>query len=254
MAEEAPEGRSAFRDEEDSDEEGGGAPAWMVTFGDMMSLLLTFFVMLLSLSTFDKIKFKEVTGSLSQAFGVQREQPTPEPPKGSSIVFQQTSASTKDSAIMARLQELKSAAQASRSAEQGKVNVEVFEDYRGIVLRVGEGDMFHPGRAELRPTVWPFLDDVIAAIENEKVDIEVEAHTDNRPMKSGKYPTNWHLSAARSVSVVDYMIKAGDLAPSRMAAVGRGDSRPLRPNISAKNRAKNRRVEFVFSRVAKKED
>lgn len=251
MPESAPESWVGW-EEDDEEEEKSGAPAWMVTFGDMMSLLLTFFVLLLSFSSMDRVKFKEIAGSLEQAFGVQKAEPHQVKPAGSTMVFTDNAASKSEAAIMSRLEEVKSAARARKAGAEGKVDIEVFEDYRGIVLQVGDGDMFHQGRAELRPSAWPFLDDVIAAVEDDKVDIAVEAHTDNMPIKSAAFPSNWHLAATRAVSVVDYMIKAGHVGPPRLSAVGRGDSRPILPNVSATNRARNRRIEFVFSRPAKK--
>ena len=238
-------------DEEDREEKRAGAPAWMVTFGDMMSLLLTFFVLLLSFSNMDEVRFKEMAGSMEDAFGVKQSEPDTVAPPGTTHIFESSASSKSDANIMSKLQEMKAAAK-NRKGEEGKVTIEVFEDYRGIVLQVGDGNMFHAGRAEVKPGAWPFLDDVVAAVEDDLVEISVEAHTDNVPIKSAMFPSNWHLSAARSVSVVDYLVRAGKLRPSRLSAVGRGDSRPLLPNISSKNRARNRRLEFVFSRKAKK--
>lgn len=234
------------------DDPPAGAPGWVVTFADLMSLLLTFFILLLSFSQMDPVRFKEVSGSLENAFGIQRINPVYESPKGESIVNQDMTAKKGYGNLVLKLHEMADATQSQKSGSEAKVDVEVFEDYRGVVLRVGDGAMFAQGRAELSPTAYVFLDDVIAAIDQEDVDVNVEAHTDNVPTRSRVFETNWHLAAARAVSVVQYMKEAGKLEPGRLLAVGRGDSVPVVPNINARNRAKNRRVEIIFTRQAQK--
>ncbi len=235
------------------DESGdSGAPMWIVTFADLMSLLLTFFILLLSFSHMDPVKFKEVSGSLELAFGVQRINPMHETPKGETIIMKDMTAKKGYGNLVVKLHEMSESTQAKKAGAEAKIDIEVFEDYRGIVLRCSDGSMFASGRASLSPTAWPFLDDVLSALEGERVDIQVEAHTDNRPIKSKTFETNWHLSAARAVSVIQYFKEAGKIAPRRLLATGRGDSIPIVPNINRRNRAKNRRVEIIFSRQAEK--
>ncbi len=234
------------------EEEGGGSPLWMTTFADLMSLLLTFFILLLSFSQLDIVKFKEISGSITEAFGVQRINPVFESPKGETIIAREMTAKKGYGNLVVKLHEMTESTQAKKAGSESKVEIEVFEDYRGIVLRVGDGNMFAPGRAALSPSSFPFLDDVIETIEGENVDVHVEAHTDDVPIKSKLFETNWHLSAARSVSVVQYLKEVGKLPPPRLLATGRGDSVPIVPNLNRRNRAKNRRVEIVFTRKAKK--
>ena len=234
------------------DDDGGGAPLWMTTFADLMSLLLTFFILLLSFSQLDPVKFKEVSGSIEMAFGVQKINPVYESPKGETIINTNMTAKKGYGNLVVKLHEMTESTQAKKAGAEAKIDIEVFEDYRGIVMRASDGNMFAPGRAELSPTAWPFLDDVISAIEGEKVDIQVEAHTDNVPIKSKRFETNWHLSAARSVSVVQYFKEAGKVKPNRLLATGRGESIPIVPNINKRNRARNRRVEIIFTRQAEK--
>ena len=234
------------------DDPGRSAPLWMVTFADLMSLLLTFFILLLSFSQLDPVKFKEVSGSIEMAFGVQEINPVYESPKGETIIQTNNTAQKGYGNLVVKLHEMTESTQAKKAGAEAKIDIEVFEDYRGIVLRCSDGGMFAPGRAELSPTAWPFLDDVIGAIDGEKVDVQVEAHTDNDPITSKRFETNWHLSAARSVAVVQYLKEAGGLTPSRLLATGRGDSIPIVPNINKRNRAKNRRVEIIFTRQAEK--
>ena len=235
----------------DDDDDDGGAPAWVTTFADLMSLLLTFFILLLSFSVMDNQKFFEISGSMEKAFGVQKAKPVVDTPRGENIIFKEFVGHKGHGSLVAKLNESVSVSENKRSASKGKVDIEVFEDYRGVVMRVGDGNMFEAGRADVKPSVWPFLDDVIAAIEDDDVDIAVEAHTDNRPIKSKQFASNWHLSALRSVAVVEYMRQIGKLQPARLSAIGRGDAVPIVPNTTKRNRARNRRVEFVFSKHIK---
>ena len=225
-----------------------GAPLWMVTFGDMMALMLCFFVLLLSFSQMDVVKFKEVSGSLEQAFGIQRENVVYDMPKGISVIFRLFDGTKLQQTMEGMLKTLVNK-HGKRMAE-GNVQIEIFKDYRGLVLRVGEEGMFDPGKAEVKPFCWPFLDDLgLLATEIDST-IEVEAHTDDRPVGGTRFRSNWDLSAVRSVSTVDYLIKSAKLIPRRLKAVGRGESIPLVPNTTERGRAINRRVEFVFTEPA----
>ncbi len=245
-------------EEEEIDEGGGveqpkeevkceeGAPEWVVTFGDMMSLLLTFFILLLSFAEMEVIKYSIFTGSVMNAFGVQTVTPLFNRPQGSNMVKTEFSMRFHSPQVM---NGMKVAAQrhSARTAE-GKVDVEVFEDYRGIVVSLGGDHMFQPGRADLRPTVWPFLDDVLEMAMEHQAHVSIEAHTDGTPIKSARFPTNDHLSAGRGLSVLRYMKGARpELADGRLEVVPRGDTRPKTVNATATQRRRNRRVELVFS-------
>lgn len=233
----------------DEDEVEAGAPKWVVTFGDMMSLLLCFFVLLLSFSEMDVAKFKEVAGALEQAFGVQRETPTYERPKGMTVIFQLFDGRVMQQRLRDSLNAL--SRRHSRRDKKGNVRIEVFEDYRGLVLRVGEEGMFRPGQAKIKPFAFPLLDDIGLLAQGVDSEIEVEAHTDDRPISTKEFPSNWHLSAIRAVAVVDYLRRAGQVPGVRLKATGRGDAVPAVPNTTERGRAINRRVEFIFAQDAK---
>ncbi len=246
-------------DEEDDEGGGGlpeevkcpeGAPDWVVTFGDMMSLLLTFFILLLSFAQMQVVKYKLFTGSVMDAFGIQEMTPMFQRPQGRNIVKTEFSAEMNSQSL---LNGMKTATQQQNNrSPSGRVDIEVYEDYRGIVVNLGEDEMFERGQADLRPAIWPFLDDVIRVANEQGAQVQVEAHTDSVPMKSARFPSNDHLSAARSVAVVRYFMGVDpDLAPSRMEAVAFGEHRPLTVNMTEAQMKKNRRVELVFYSVAK---
>jgi chemotaxis protein MotB len=246
--EEAGEGGGGLPEEQDCPE---GAPEWMVTFGDMMSLLLTFFILLLSFSTMEVLKYRIFSGSVMQAFGVQEIIPAFQRPQADKVVAKEFSLDYQSARIFQGMQSI--VEQHTARTPSGRVDVEIYEDYRGIVLEVSEDGMFEAGRADIRPAVWPFLEAVLDVALLNEATITVEAHTDNSPMRSAVFPSNDHLSAARSVSIVQYFLgrsgsrPGGPLPPERIEASAMGEHRPKMANINNANRRKNRRIELVFA-------
>ncbi len=223
-----------------------GAPMWMVTFGDLMSLLLCFFVLLLSFSTTDPAMYKEVAGSLEKAFGVQREDITLEIPKGIDIVSRDFNPPFSVDVI---LEKIKSAIKLELI--KGEIDVEALNDR--VILRLKDEITFPPGSDALLERSKPILDKIRAIIESVPGDISVEGHTDDTPI-AGAFKSNWHLSAARAATVVTYLLRLHTIDPQRMAAIGFGDSRPLVLNDTPEHRAKNRRVEIVFMQPKNPDD
>lgn len=249
MAEEEPdEGRVDPPAEEVVCEE--GAPEWVVTFGDMMSLLLTFFILLLSFAEMEMVKYKHAAHSLKEAFGVQTavkvfNRPSTVSPAASYFSMEFNSQSLKNG--------LKAEAKrhSSRSAS-GLVNIQVYEDYRGIVVEVDEGAMFQRNRADLRPAIWPFLDGILEQALTYRAQITVEAHTDGMPKSGGPYVDDDALSAARAISVIRYFFGTDSdkrLRPERFEAVPMGSTRPKVSNQTESGRRRNRRVELIFHRA-----
>lgn len=224
-----------------------GAPEWMVTFGDLMSLLLTFFILLLSFSNMEVIKYKMFSGSVMKAFGVQQVIPGFSVPQGRNIVATDFSMKFEAHRILEGMK--KAVERHSDRTPSGRVDIEVFEDYRGIVVSLAEEAMFQRGRADLRPSVWPFLDDVLEVAQEHRAMIQAGTHTDSSPIKSPRFPSNDHLSADRAASVIRYFLGVDPLLPpARFEAAPFGETRPLAVNHTAQGRRKNRRVELIFQR------
>ncbi len=223
-----------------------GAPKWMVTFGDLMSLLLCFFVLLLSFSTMDPAQFKEVSGSLEKAFGVQKQEITFEIPKGVDIVSRDFNPVFSVDIV---LEKIKSAIKLELI--KGEVEVEALSDR--VILRMNDEVTFAPGSDRLTEPAKVILDKMRKIIEEVPGEVLVAGHTDNVPVH-GRFPSNWHLSAARAASVVVYLLSKHSIVPTRLAAVGYGDSRPIAPNNSPENRARNRRVELIFMQPSNPDD
>ncbi len=227
-----------------------GAPGWVVTFGDMMSLLLTFFILLLSFATMDTVKYKILSGSIQTAFGVQSVTPTFKRPQGRKVAAKEFSMKFESKNMLDGMKTVEE--QQTARTPSGRVDIEVFEDYRGVVVSIGEDHMFERGRADLRPAVWPFLDDALNLAVTNNAQIQVEAHTDSQPINTAEFPSNDHLSAARSVAVIRYFQGVGSqLPPHRFEAVPAGATRPRFPNLTDSGRRRNRRVELVFHRAPK---
>ncbi|MCM0614143.1 flagellar motor protein MotB [Marinobacter sediminum] len=257
------------------EEEKPGIPAWVVTFADLMSLLMCFFVLLLSFSEIDAQKFKQIAGELSKAFGVQREVPALEIPEGTSPVFDKFSPAPPEPTVVnevkqittdqqPELQTFKSPTErAVESAKQETMDqsaeeimavlddairdgrIAVTQGKHRIVIRVEEKGSFPSGSAEL---TWEFeglLLEMASVLANIPGKLTVEGHTDDVPIRTSRFYSNWDLSAARSAAVANVLLATGDITPTRLAVKGLADTEPRVANTSAENRAKNRRVEII---------
>ena len=234
-----------------------GAPAWLATMGDLMSLLLVFFVLMLSFANTDKQLFLEAMGSIQNALGMIEESPGQFRIRSSSPIDwnqrkttpfldvmelpQSNNAPSVDQKIMKQVQ------QAIAENNLARI-VEAESSERGIIVRVKGGALFKPGTDQLLPISFVLLDEVIRITEEFPYELSIEGHTDDGPIRTALYPSNWHLASARSIAVLQYMLEAGDIEASRIAASSFGATRPLLPNDSEENRAANRRVEFVYKR------
>lgn len=242
--------------EELPEEEKPGIPAWVVTFADLMSLLMCFFVLLLSFSEIDAMKFKQIAGELSKAFGVQREVPALEIPQGTSPIFDKFSPAPPEPTLVnevkqttqeslessaARIQEV-----LAEAIEDGRITLEKDQDQHRIVIRAEEKGSFPSGSAELTYEFEGLLLEMANILADMPGKLTVEGHTDDVPIRTSRFYSNWDLSAARSAAVANVLLATGDVEPTRLAVKGLADTMPRVDNDSAQNRAKNRRVEIII--------
>jgi chemotaxis protein MotB len=222
-----------------------GAPLWVVTFGDLMSLLMCFFVLLLSFSEMDRKKYRMVSGSMAQAFGIQREKPVFESPKGQKMIakeFDQAIISTKiEESIQPIIDEIKNEYEELKDA----VELEIGEDT--VTIRMMGETTFDTGKAELHPAFGPLLKKIGAVLSQTKGEIIIAGHTDNIPLSGGLFGSNLGLSMARAGSVAEHLLRTSAIDPKRLSTMGFGEYRPLASNDSARGRRKNRRVEIIVS-------
>jgi len=216
--------------------EGGGAPAWMCTFADMMSLLLCFFVLILSFSSLDQPSFQKVAGSLRDAFGIQKKFIVWELPKAERMVAPQFEAIPFN--VKREIEEV-----FEEQIAAGIVEVE--EDAQAITLRIRDKVAFDSGRATIRPEFRKLLDRLGKVLVDADAEITVRGHTDNVPLKpDAPFKTNWGLSAARAVEVVEYLAGRFRIPSQRLKVEAYADGRPVASNNTEEGRAANRRVEF----------
>ena len=211
-----------------------GAPMWMVTFSDMVTLLLTFFVLMLSMANMDKVKFNQASDSLAGAFGVLASSTKSEvaPPK---VVSYSPVDDDFTSRVYRRLK---------TKLRELKLNkkIELVKDRGAVVLRVDEAVLFESGQSQLQPDAEPVLRKVAELVRPLPLNLKIEGHTDDR----GAELANWTLSVDRAVSVLGFLATNQLIPLDRMAATGYGSRKPLFPNNSDRERALNRRVEFVL--------
>ncbi len=248
----------AQEEEDEPEEEGGGE--WMATFADLSMLLLTFFVLLLSFSTMDVVQFREMLGSVRDAFGVQKQIQGSIEAIASSPV--ELSMNQNDGAGMAPPHEQEKDPNQEMMEEMSKYvenedmtdDVEVELTPRGVIVRVKEGALYSSGKAVLDEKSKEVLDKIADMHSKYADSVQIEGHTDNIPMKSKKYPSNWELSADRAITAMKYMRDEGGVEGSKIGVAGYADAKPIDSNDTPEGRNKNRRVEFVFSRAPKKEE
>ena len=223
-----------------------GAPAWVVTFGDLMSLLLCFFVLMLSFSEMDRKKYKIVSGSLKNAFGIQRNVPTFESPKGQKMIareFDQTIVLTRIEDEI--IKQIKTELQRNNKGFKDLVDVNVNDNQ--VTIRLMGETTFDTGKAQIKPQFKQFLIKIGSILNRTPGEVIIAGHTDNVPLHGGRFRSNLGLSIARAGSVAEFLLQNTDLEPDRVSTMGLGEYRPLASNATPQGRQKNRRVEIVLS-------
>ena len=227
-------------DEDDCPE---GLPGWLATFGDLMSLLLTFFVLLLSFSSTEEIKFKNAMGSLKASLGVFESDPEMSQPIRVTLPMVRGS--------IRQSQNIRKSAEnleKTLSEEGLEGDVSLLGTSSGLVIRIQAPVLYDVGGAELKPEISKVLMDLGNLLRELPNQVVVQGHTDNVPIANpnAEYPTNWELSYQRAVNVVRFLITETLVMPTRLAAEGYGEYRPIATNATPEGRRKNRRVEILI--------
>ncbi len=261
------------------EEEKPGSPAWVVTFADLMSLLMCFFVLLLSFSEIDAMKFKQIAGELSKAFGVQREVPALDTPMGTSPIFErfspgkpeptpvdsvrqqtteqapqlETLRGQTESEIEKKVEEttqkqIEVSVQALQEVlaselEEGRLQID--QDRKRIIIRVEEKGSFPSGSADMTDAFYDMLDRMAEVLAQLPGEIAIEGHTDDVPISTPRFRSNWDLSAARASSVANALLASQSVEPNRLRVQGYAETRPRATEDTPEARALNRRVEII---------
>lgn len=244
-----------------------------MTFADLMTLLMCFFVLLLAFSEMDAAKFKQLSGSMKDAFGVQAEIEVRTIPKGTSIVAQEFSPGkpeptpvntvrqyTVDSSRNSldalerenkELEEARKHAQrirAALSSEIEKGSVVISTEGMKIIIHVMENASFSSGLANIRTDFVPVLTKIAKLIDDNSGDVTISGHTDNVPISNDRFRSNWDLSTSRAVTVAHALMASSTANPKRFTVTGHADTRPIANNDSPENRSRNRRVDISIVR------
>lgn len=225
---------------------------WLVPYSDFVTVLLCFFIVMYSLSTLDAEKFAALARALQQALGgggnIVIEAPmssvgpdTMQPLAGepSPSPNEHLSDSIQLAVIEQQIREM--------IKESGiEAQVETTTEERGLVISIQDTVLFDSGSAELTPFARQIMDELGLILLQTPNYLRVEGHTDNRPINTPRFPSNWELSVARSTSVIQYLIARHNFPPERLGAAGYGEYRPKAPNNTAENQQLNRRVDFVI--------
>ncbi|WP_085579637.1 OmpA family protein [Thalassospira mesophila] len=246
-----------------------GAPAWMATFADLMSLLLVLFVLLLTFAEMDVVKYKAIAGSVKSAFGFSKEDklsgviemdgsllgkalknPSPDTPR---VVTDLPPVQTpqveidKSDTGSERAEKLENTIQTvlHRMGLADEIGIERKGDE--VVVRFPDDIAFPSGSSQINEEFGAILNRVLPVIKQTDGTVIVAGHTDNIPLSpSSRFQSNWDLSASRATSVLHWMINENDMKPDRLILQGFGDSRPIASNDTAEGRSKNRRVELTI--------
>jgi len=249
---------------------GGG---WIVTFADLMSLLLTFFILLLSFSETDVAKYEQMARSLALSFGVSDSDPggsiifaeNPEIPTPDNIkvdqlelekefddfeesdieMLEEPEPAIEDvKQIDPNIEQLTESLVDSLKSEIASESLTVSYDADKVVIRFSDSASFTSGSEELKYEMFPIIEKIEGVLSTCDGEITVSGYTDDLPVNSNRFRSNWDLSAARAVSVVHQLIFNNKIDVNRVSAAGRAETNQLAPNDSAENRSKNRRVEI----------
>lgn len=210
---------------------------WLVSYADFITLLFAFFVVMYSTSSVHEGKYRAVADSINTAFH-------PIIAFSSSNIRLTTKATGSEMFNVGMNLYRKFEAGAKKIDQSGRIKV--IREGRGMVIRISESFAFETGRAEILPEFAKALDQIAEWIAEAPNTVLVEGHTDNIPINTPQYPSNWELSASRATQIVRYFVEHHAMGPDRFSIAGYAEFRPIAPNDTLEGRAKNRRIEIVL--------
>lgn len=219
-----------------------GIPAWMATFADMVTLLLCFFVLLLSFTNQDITNFKKMMGSIQEALGVQYEDKGALATPYAESSFKERRSVRENREIVELGARLKKHIRAKDLSSMARVS----SDKSGVMLRFNNSAMFDKGSAELTQKSKEALQVVIDGMKDKNFNLIIRGHTDGANVESKLYHSNWELSAARAARCLRYILDHSEIPAKRMKAVGYASAKPILPSTTEANKRTNRRVEFFY--------
>lgn len=221
---------------------------WMVSYADFITLLFAFFVVMYGISSVNEGKYKVFSVAVNQAFGTEAAAEggtmrlTEQEIYFKSLVDRRNARfAEKQRKLSERMQKLNESLTTKMAGFVKNGQMTVSQSNRGVTLDINASMLFKPGEAAVQPEAVQTLADVAKILSEEDMAIEVEGHTDNLPISTAQFPSNWELSSARASSVVRLFIEQGIVA-TRLKAAGLADNVPIEENSTLEGRARNRRV------------
>lgn len=222
----------------EEEDDAPSSPAWMATFADMMTLLMSFFILILSFSSIELDKFKMAMGSLQGALGTLGVQKKLLPDQSWFSPNTQNTDQIKENSILDHIEKMRE--QIKKEGLEDKISIE--EEGGEVYIQMKDDMMFQSGKAELKPTYFNLLSLIAKTFLADAKQIRVEGHTDNIPIQTKEYQSNWELSIQRALNVVRHFVNHENIHPAKLIIAGYGEHKPIAANDSPSNRAKNRRV------------
>ena len=228
------------------EEEPENLERWLLTYADLITLLLGLFVILYSMSQIDKTKYQDFASALTRQFGSKTVlagnkgvlfTPSTKTGRAQSPQFSAKSSTRKKKIVKQLILQFREQIQAGK--------MEIRETRDGVAINLPEKLLFETGKADIRPDARETLDSIAVFLDSIQNPLRVEGHTDNVPIHTDLFPSNWHLSVARGMNVGYYFLNA-KLPPKRLALAGYSEYRPIASNDAEEGRIKNRRVEIVI--------
>lgn len=218
--------------------ETAGMMRWLLTYADMITLMLALFIILFSISTINKVKLQRLVRDLGGGFNSQ--DAINNPPNGMTV------SATKDQ-LQAMQQQLQSYISSNQLSQKVQTKIQREGKKRELVISLlSDKQLYDSGKADLKPETKRILNEVYKQLKGRSNEVRVEGNTDNVPISNDQFPSNWELSAARATGVARYLVEDDGLAPRRISALGYGEYRPRVANDTDAHRAENRRVDVVI--------
>ncbi|MFH2091183.1 MAG: OmpA family protein [Pseudomonadota bacterium] len=221
---------------------------WLVTYADLMTMLLVFFVLLYTLAVFEKDKYRKTMDDIKvkveqgqNLIGLMELMEIPERPDTQISIEDITGLRSREKTLFENLTHF-----VKDSAQKDDLSTRILNGK--IIVTIQGQALFNSGSASLNAAAINIFDEIIQILDDyPEYAINIKGHTDDIPISTAIFPSNWELSAVRATTVLKHLISKG-VKPDRLTATGYGDVMPLVPNTSEENRAQNRRVEFVLEK------
>ncbi len=212
---------------------------WQTVYAGFAMIMLSFFILLTSFSSLAPSKITRFVSSFSDAVSVLEHGSNIE--EGKTIKDDEVQLLPREDLAAQLFEQVRQASHA-----EGLDQVVLQRTPKGVVLTLNDTLLFDSGQARLSEAAYPRLEKIGRLIQRIQVPVEIQGHTDNQPIHTNEFPSNWELSTARAISVLRHLIQTPEIAPERLSAVGFAEFQPMVANDTAENRAQNRRVDFVF--------